>query len=194
MTSFSKFTVNGANAGGTGLPVKLIYFTGKKVENYSQLDWATAIEIDNEKFVVERSGDGVHFEAIGSVKGAGSTTVRQDYQWMDKTPLSGWNYYRLKQVDFDGDFEYTNIVAVNFDGDETAPSIIVYPSPSKDFINVQILGSNQIVEAVLYNMIGQAVKNVTPNERMSVEDLPSGEYFIKVIMGNNVVVKQFVKE
>jgi len=56
------------------------------------------------------------------------------------------------------------------------------------------LGSNQIVEAVLYNMIGQAVKNVTPNERMSIEDLPSGEYFIKVIMGNNVVVKQFVKE
>jgi hypothetical protein len=108
MTSFSKFTVNGANPSGTGLPVKLFYFTGKKVENYSQLDWATAIEIDNEKFVVERSGDGVHFEAIGSVKGAGNTTVRQDYQWLDKTPLSGWNYYRLKQVDFDGDIEYTN--------------------------------------------------------------------------------------
>jgi hypothetical protein len=138
--------------------------------------------------------DGVHFEAIGSVKGAGNTTVRQDYQWLDKSPLSGWNYYRLKQVDFDGDIEYTNTVAVNFDGDETTPSIIVFPSPSKDFINVQILGSNQIVEAVLYNMIGQAVKNVTPNERMSIEDLPSGEYFIKVIMGNNVVVKQFVKE
>jgi hypothetical protein len=84
--------------------------------------------------------DGVHFEAIGSVKGAGNTTVRQDYQWLDKTPLSGWNYYRLKQVDFDGDIEYTNTVAVNFDGDETTPSIIVFPSPSKDFINVQILG------------------------------------------------------
>lgn len=194
MTSFSKFTVNGANAGGTGLPVKLIYFTGKKVENYSQLDWATAIEIDNDKFIVERSGDAVHFETIGSVQGAGNTTVQQNYQWLDKSPLSGWNYYRLKQVDFDGDVEYTNTVAVNFDGDEVTPSIIVFPSPSKDFINIQVLGTNQIVEAVLYNMIGQAVKNVTPNSRMSIEDLPSGEYFIKVIMGNNVVVKQFVKE
>ncbi len=194
MTSFSKFTVNGANAGGTGLPVKLIYFTGKKAENYSQLDWATAIEIDNDKFIVERSGDAVHFETIGSVQGAGNTTVQQNYQWLDKSPLSGWNYYRLKQVDLDGDVEYTNTVAVNFDGDEVTPSIIVFPSPSKDFINIQVLGTNQIVEAVLYNMIGQTVKNVTPNSRMSIEDLPSGEYFIKVIMGNNVVVKQFVKE
>lgn len=194
MTSFSKFTLNGANPSGTGLPVKLLFFTGRKVENYSQLDWATAIEIDNDKFIVERSADAIQFEAIGSVKGAGNTTVQQNYQWLDKSPLSGWNYYRLKQVDFDGDVEYTNTVAVNFDGDETTPSIIVFPSPSKDFINVQILGTNQIVEAVLYNMIGQAVKNVTPNERMSIEDLPSGEYFIKVIMGNNVVVKQFVKE
>lgn len=194
MTSFSKFTLNGANPSGTGLPVKLLFFTGRKVENYSQLDWATAIEIDNDKFIVERSTDAIQFEAIDSVKGAGNTTVQQNYQWLDKSPLSGWNYYRLKQVDFDGDVEYTNTVAVNFDGDETTPSIIVFPSPSKDFINVQILGTNQIVEAVLYNMIGQAVKNVTPNERMSIEDLPSGEYFIKVIMGNNVVVKQFVKE
>jgi hypothetical protein len=64
MTSFSKFTVNGANPSGTGLPVKLLFFTGKKVENYSQLDWATAIEIDNEKFIVERSADAVHLRLL----------------------------------------------------------------------------------------------------------------------------------
>lgn len=96
------------------LPVELISFTGVKEEGGIVLKWNTASETNNDYFIVERSRDGIDFERIAVVNGAGNSTELLDYSFTDEHPFSGIQYYRLKQTDFDGAFEYSDIIAVKF--------------------------------------------------------------------------------
>jgi hypothetical protein len=192
MTSFSDFTLNGGNAGGSQLPVKLLFFNASRIENKAKLSWATSLEINNEKFEIERSADAVSFEKIATVKGGGNTTNLQDYATFDEQPLSGWNYYRLKQIDFDQAFEYSNIASVYFEEGEFA--IAVYPNPAKNSIMIQTFGDTKIYDAAIYNSLGQEIRKAEFNINMSIEDLASGTYTIKVIAGEKIIVKQIVKQ
>ena len=92
------------------------------------LRWETASEEDNSHFVVERSADGNSFEAIGTVAGNGTTSEINHYSLVDKDPYYGYNYYRLKQVDFDGDYEYSQIETVIISSQDV-PDVIIYPNP-----------------------------------------------------------------
>ena len=97
------------------LPVKLEYFTAYKDNNESLLKWATATEINNYYFDIERSVDGITFESLSKVYSLSSNSNTElSYQFSDKSPLNGTNYYRLKQVDLDGNFEYSWLVPVDF--------------------------------------------------------------------------------
>src|SRR5690606_19164216 len=78
-----------------------------------QVEWSTFAEKNNDFFTVERSADGKNFEVLTAVEGAGSSNKKLSYSYEDKKPLTGYNYYRLKQTDFNGDFEYFKIVGVN---------------------------------------------------------------------------------
>jgi hypothetical protein len=98
------------------LPVTLTSFTGKLVNKQTELRWATASEKNNAEFLVERSLDGRKFETLGTVKGNGTTNVAQYYAFTDAKPAQGTNYYRLKQIDFEGASEYSKIVAVKNSG------------------------------------------------------------------------------
>jgi hypothetical protein len=99
------------------LPITLLYFKGKNKQNkFSRLTWETALEINNNGFEIEKSLDGFSFYTIGWVTGNGNSTVSHLYKFDDyKIELGGTYYYRLKQVDYDGQFEYSNMVSVNFD-------------------------------------------------------------------------------
>lgn len=190
MTSFSKFTLDGATAASTQLPVKLTYFTAKRVENRSQLNWGTSLEIDNDRFEVERSADAISFELLGTVKGAGNTTAPQTYQLYDEAPLQGWNYYRLKQVDFDSKFEYSNTVALYFDGENF--SIVIYPNPAKGKFTLVSVGEANVFDAAIFNTIGQEIRKVKTGEVNSVEDLAAGHYFIKIKADNQIITKKLI--
>ncbi len=91
------------------LPVELIEFSIVPKNESALLSWSTATEINNEKFEIERTVDGNSFEYVGEVEGNGTTNVRQDYTFTDHQPINGTTYYRLKQIDFDGVFEYLPI-------------------------------------------------------------------------------------
>jgi hypothetical protein len=91
------------------LPVELISFTGKQLEKHNVLVWVTASEINNDYFEIERSANGVTFETIGIIKGANNKQQHQ-YEYRDEHPFVGINYYRLKQVDTDGKFAYSDII------------------------------------------------------------------------------------
>ncbi|MBD0260502.1 MAG: T9SS type A sorting domain-containing protein [Cytophagales bacterium] len=108
------------------LPITLIYFTAKQQESQVLLQWATASEKDNEYFSLEKSRDGQQFNEIGRVAGAGTSTGKLTYQFTDDFPFGGTGYYRLKQVDFDGTFTYSRIVAVNR---EITAALRIYPNP-----------------------------------------------------------------
>jgi hypothetical protein len=99
---------------GTGilLPIKMGSFTGFHNGREVELDWTTITEKNNDYFIVQRTVDGIIYENIGTVKGAGTTNERQNYSLVDYRPYDGTSYYRIKQTDYDGAFEYSDIISV----------------------------------------------------------------------------------
>ncbi|MEL6558251.1 MAG: T9SS type A sorting domain-containing protein, partial [Bacteroidota bacterium] len=173
------------------LPVEMIYFTASLDDGDAVLDWATASELNNDRFEVERSVDGVNFESIGQVSGNGTTDIQQDYQYIDIAPRQGLNYYRLKQVDFDGAFEYSEIVFVDFTDRKVQFKAIAYPNPtSKDEINIRLSTGDELapVEIQIIDFNGRVfyANQIVPDElsnnyRLNInEELASGVYLVLV--------------
>lgn len=116
--------------GNAPLPVEWLAFTATPLNNTVDLRWRTATEYNSDYFVIERSGDGRDFHAIGQVPGSGTSTAIRSYRFTDILPLEGISYYRIRQVDMDGQFDFSGIVPVRT-GD-TVSSLGVYPNPVQD--------------------------------------------------------------
>jgi hypothetical protein len=123
--SFSEYVV--ASAGNVSLPVELLNFTGRLKEEQVHLNWVTASEKNNDFFEVQRSLDARSFEAIGKVKGAGTTQERLAYSFVDETPQSGISYYRLMQVDFNGQVSYSPVLAIH--NSDVVDAAKLFPNP-----------------------------------------------------------------
>ena len=167
------------------LPIKLVYFRGKLVNDHVVLTWATEEEESFDRFEIERAGNDLEFSKIDELPGAGyNTNSFQEYSTIDANPLIGQNYYRLKAVDLDGSYEYFNVVLVSVTGSKR---FSVYPNPSqgnsiKYEINFDFNGYDRIV---LFNSLGVEVDNTTvtaiSDEIIFNETLTPGIYFIKYI-------------
>ena len=103
----------GFTTGSTTLPISLVYFKAKAEGKKTVLKWQTISETNNDFFTIERSKDAKSFKVIDSIQGAGNSSIRLDYQYVDEQPLAGTSYYRIKQTDFDGQFEYFDIIPVH---------------------------------------------------------------------------------
>lgn len=163
-------------------PVEWIGFDGHVTGKEVVLNWTTASELNNDHFEIERAADGVNFETIGILAGNGTTTEKMRYQFADLNPSLGTNYYRLKQVDFDGQFAYSEILSFT-----VAPSNFrynVFPNPTTDFLKVSTT-QDKIVHIELLNLSGQVV-NVPQQQwdgfqwELSVGHLQPGTYLIRV--------------
>jgi len=179
------FTITVLN---TVLPVELLTFTGAKKETDNHLNWVTASELNNDYFTIERSKDGVIFEAMGKVKGNGTTPKVNKYAFVDDAPYQQ-TYYRLKQVDYDGKFEYSKIVYLER-GNQTPlqNNILVYPNPTKNTLSVDVsLIGNESVEIAVFDAKGSLVykgnKQMEKGLNQTVLDVNSytkGLYLIKI--------------
>ena len=109
------------------LPVVLVYFKASLQGESAVLSWQTLTELNNDYFTVERSGDGLEFEAIGRIQGSGSTKEARNYSFTDEWPLAGRSYYRLRQTDFDGTTEI--FPAVMLSRTQAASEAMLYPNP-----------------------------------------------------------------
>ncbi|MEM6697498.1 MAG: T9SS type A sorting domain-containing protein [Bacteroidota bacterium] len=176
VTSFSPFSVS---SDITVLPVELLYFYGEKVDDQVRLNWETATELNNDYFEVEWSTNTKTFKPIGQVKGAGTTLEKQSYELLHPNPAAGINYYRLKQFDFDGSFEYSDIVAVKFDSN-SKDELSVFPNPSSN-TTVSVL-TNQTGTLQVFNVAGQLVLEIAELNRSTIDisQLNAGIYFVKV--------------
>ena len=108
------------------LPIDLLNFSGKVEGVAIRLDWTTVSETNNDYFTVERSKQGLNFEDVTNVDGAGNSNTTLNYRIYDENPLPGVSYYRLKQTDFDGNYQYSNIIPIQFISTAT---INVFPNP-----------------------------------------------------------------
>lgn len=128
----------------SALPIELASFEAKRSDKGALLHWLTNSETNNSYFNVERSHDGIRFEHIGKVNGAGTSLQSLNYHFLDATPWPGINYYRLAQVDFDGSSTYSNIVQVVFDEKESDLQAIVAPNPMRDgIIKFRLFSENE---------------------------------------------------
>lgn len=172
-------------------PVQLVFFRGKYEDGEVGLSWQTATEKDNDYFLLEHSADGSLFETLAQIKGNGTSSVPNNYSYRHTNPSSGDNYYRLKQVDFDGKFAYSNIVLVRVGQDE---EVNIYPNPTKG--SVFISGDSQDRVVKLTNFTGKVIleKNLSYSNLLDLSGLPEGVYFIEIQTGSKIVVKRVVKE
>lgn len=170
------------------LPVNLVTFNAKASDGVIKLDWQTASETNNNYFAIEHSTDAKAFESIGRTTGQGTTTTNQYYTFIDETPLAGLNYYRLRQVDFDGTFSVSRIVSVNYD--QTQPLLELLGNPT-DTQLVRIRLKNASPDNLkLTSLTGQSIPidwqaesgiiyRVTPKTALS-----SGTYILSLTQDN----------
>jgi hypothetical protein len=172
----------------TLLPVELIQFKGYVLDESIILNWQTASELNNEMFEIEQSQNGLKFQKIGEVEGKGTTLEQQDYSFEVKKPRNGISYYRLKQIDFDGQFEYSKVISVNFKG-ENGNVGEFYPNPSKSgLVNLDYFTSKEYeITVSVFDMTGklvvnqiQQVSNRDNNLSFDFSELNTGIYIVKI--------------
>lgn len=141
------------------LPIELLSFDATLQSDKTVLcEWETATEINNDYFTIEKTTDGITFELVAQVDGAGNSNVPLYYNTPDDDPYQGISYYRLKQTDFNGDFSYSDLRPINLEGVDI---INLSPNPAVDNIEVLVYSSNETkVDVNLYNMLGQSIKVV----------------------------------
>ena len=168
------------------LPVELLNFNAVMNNRIVDLTWQTASEHNNDFFTVERSADGFNFEPILYKDGAGNSTTLLSYSDKDVQPLEGVSYYRLKQTDFDGAFEYSEIRVVSTSDDA---QVLVYPNPSSGNVNIR---SNQVLKNIqLITADGRIV--LTEKELMELNlNLASGVYHLQYDFKESTFSKKIV--
>jgi len=197
------FTLGSSDASNP-LPVDLISFTAKKTEDGVRLDWETASEKNNDYFEVQRSPDGMEFTVIGEVTGAGTTNEHQFYSLIDAVPYSGINYYRLKQVDFDGAFEYSKVISVDV-GDAVSNKFdfVMYPNPAKNsVVNLRFVTNDyrRPVKVTIFNTTGMSIYSNVIDLQEQTGDLrialsrgiKSGIYVVRIAQGKRLAQGKLV--
>ena len=182
------------------MPVELTSFTGNSVDGNVTLNWSTATEINNRAFEIERRKENSTFVLIGFVEGNGTTTEKQEYTFVDKNITTGKYYYRLKQIDFDGTFEYSNEIEVdaapvsfsleqNYPNPFNPSTKISYSIPHKSFVTLKV-----------FDPLGRIVDELVSKEKeagryeldFNAVDLSSGVYFYKLEAGDFIQTKKMI--
>lgn len=207
ITSFSQFVIGTPVAQASDLPVELLSFNAKRKDAGTvKLTWATATELNNKGFYIERmlAVEQV-FETVGFVEGKGTTTAMSYYDLEDENAYIGTTYYRLRQVDFDGTTTYSDVRAVNGQGIENNSTINLYPNPVSNQLNVRferLPSTDQTATITVVNATGQVLiqyeTGVNEYQTLSiegVENLVPALYFLKIdIQDGQEWIQKFIKK
>lgn len=191
--------------GGQGgpMPVTFLDLTAQQKDNGVSLNWGTSQEINNDRFEAERSADGnSNWQLIATVPGAGNSNIRHNYNAFDGSPLSGMNYYRIRQVDIDGHSSYSKTVGISVDNSISRVAIV--GNPFRNNFTVQFSGIAREVTARLLDITGKQVvretwstSNGRTNKQFSnLSSIQNGIYILIIqdksgeILFNGKVLKQ----
>jgi len=160
------------------LPIELINFKGKTENKEIVLEWTTNSEINSSFFEIERSFDGINFEYVDEIKASGNSSSVIDYQYIDKEANKRQVYYRLKQVDYDGQFEYSKIVAVEMS--DEINDVKIYLNRNKQAVLEFIEPFNGIIN--LFDLTGRLVSSqkLTDTNKTLFSELKNGVYLIQI--------------
>lgn len=198
-TGFSGFA--GANTSFTGLlPIELIKPLQAKYnynENVNELSWTTAQEFNCDYFEIQRSGDAIHFSAIAEIKGQGFSNTLHNYFIRDSTFEQVKNYYRFKQVDFDGTFTYSNLAMVDNKG-EKKYTVEFFPNPVSNFLTIAMSGKSKFIRTYILNIFGQELNEIILEDNqikvIDVSAFSNGVYFLKIVDNEKSETLRFIKQ
>ena len=174
------------------VPVELISFSASSDNSNINLKWSTATELNNSGFEIQRKNENSDWNSIGFIKGFGTTTTQNNYSYTDKNPFIGKNIYRLKQVDFDGTFEFSDEVSVqlvlseyvleqNYPNPFNPSTTINFNVPKEDFVNVTIFNSlGEKVVTLLDGIMSSGSHSLT----FDASGFASGLYILKMSSGS----------
>jgi len=172
------------------LPVELLSFdavlNGKEE---TELSWSSASERNNDFYSVERSANGIDFETIETVKGAGNSTALLNYSSKDLQPFEGVSYYRLKQTDFDGSYSYSAMVSI--DRSVRASRLAVWPNPTEDGM-IRIAAGNAAVAVEVFDHTGRLLLAGTNAEPIDVSVFGKGMYLVRVSSGDKSITRKVI--
>lgn len=196
-TSSSVFwlSFNDVALAATGtLPVQLVSFNARLInDNSVLLQWKTAQEKNSDHFDIEHSTDGISFVKIGQIQAKGTSNELTDYSFTCTNVMAGKHFYRLKQVDVDGKFEYSQIVIVTVDVNNT---ISIYPNPVKDHLEINSPGTT-IQEISIFNAVGILMQKKSLHAQTGtiyLTDYPKGIYFIEMTTASGKSLHSIFKE
>lgn len=175
------------------LPVELTAFNGEMDKNRTvQLNWSTARELNNNYFEVLRSEDGNNWQIVGEVEGAGTTEISSNYTFNDGFSKPTNVYYQLKQIDYDGSFEFSNVIRVELLSNIT-DIMSVFPNPTEGFVQLRVIeqGDSQEFKYLFADQLGRIVKSGTVRTEykgyndfgIDINDLTTGIYIVKMTNG-----------
>ena len=175
------------------LPVTLTGFTVTKVKDASLLQWTTANELNNKLFEPEHSTDAKTFAKIGEVAATGNTNIQQHYSFIHASPVTGINYYRLKQVDLNGNYSYSKTISISFG--QQQPLLALSPNPAQNVLHVSYIPVG-VKEIIIYNAAGKTIKHIQIDKSsvdINVAALSAGSYFVRFYGDATNETKMFVK-
>lgn len=184
---------NGTPCNNITLPVELMAFDATKYRDEVLIEWSTASEKNNDYFVVERSNDLKTWTEVAFEEGAGNSIEVIDYSAIDFEPIQGKSYYRLKQVDFDGNYSYSEIREVEFTSEG---NVVYYPNPVKDVLTIKgeikNLGQIQIFDLVGRDVTSFVVIDYSNRSQVTIRmnNLSADVYIVKSNIGQHRVVKK----
>lgn len=178
----------------TVLPIALFAFSGVKQTEGVLLEWQTSSETNNQLFTIERSIDGRAWQPLANIKGAGNSLELKPYSFLDSAPLIGLQYYRLKQIDYNGTFDYSKTISINWD--KATSTISIFPNPTSEQLAIDWGSSSGQLNIQIYDTAGNLTMSVNGKEQQDIDvsDLNKGMYFLRVYSDGVVVqVVRFIK-
>ena len=175
------YTIDDGNVACSVLPVALINFESTVKEEGIELVWQTVSETNNEGFEIQVRSDFEPWRMVDFVEGKGTTSEKQQYTYLDKTPNNGMNYYRLKQYDLDGQFEFSDIIKAEKTRKISNSSLVVFPNPVDDILNYQVANLDDIQSVEIFGLNGQLIKRAKKMEgSLDLRNFKQGIYLLVI--------------
>jgi len=180
------------NICGSPLPISLLYFNAECENEYVKLNWSSASETNNDFYTIERSENGITFQNIGTIKGAGNSFNTLFYSFKDLENLQSIAYYRLKQTDYDGNFRTSNLISIDDCYQYNNIGFAVFPNPTDGNFKVKSFTHQQLITFEIFDVLGQLiystkVNDIAPKEQIQFDlsQHAKGIYVLKITVENS---------
>jgi hypothetical protein len=189
------FTVGSVDRASAPLPVELLSFTARPTSQGTVVEWVTASEYNCDFFEVQVSTSDNIWTALERVSGQGTTNLQTAYEYIDKQPLMGKSYYRLRQVDFDGKEDFSEVVLVIYETD----AVNIYPNPSSEYVTIQVDEEVGFIQRLTISSL-QGTKQWekvfasvgTQKYQVDISGLPGGVYLVHIDGSRSRAMKKLV--